>query len=290
MSETAPVAPAAAPPACSLGSITEWLTLNNSFYTNFEQYTVRSRGGDSGDVAQLKSQLPSTCSGCSKIIDDVGKIDHAYDYACRQNSPNGQSSSIGDSAPCRLFYYWFGHTYWSDLKNHALSKVVDKIYQTLGNSFSSERMKCEFKYEDDIDQTIFGHMKIIFEYYNDYKQLQGKLTTTSSTCAKEWSTYWTTLSTACKAMENICTEEGTSDHSSKQYCTDFNNTYAVHCNTANLHQEMEELITQTLPEAVRSATTTSSLSSIFGTLATIGAPFLLYKVSVQLHLPHYKSE
>ncbi|ANQ07687.1 KIR protein [Plasmodium coatneyi] len=261
---------------CRIGSITETLTLDNSFYSNFESNTegYSGDGGTEGSgVAQLKSQLGITCSHCTKIIDDAAKIDNAYLYACQQNG----KQDYGD-APCRLFYYWFGHKYWPHLNGKTLSEILDKIYTTLENTSScTSGTKCKFKYEE-IDETTFEQMKGVFGYYHDYSEVQRELGTTAISCAKEWANYWTTLSTACKTMKDKCT--GDSGHNVKSYCKDFNTTYAVHCDIANLHQEMEVLIKKIQREANEArnkATTTSSLSSIFGILGTIGAPLLLYK-------------
>ncbi|ANQ09824.1 KIR-like protein [Plasmodium coatneyi] len=270
---------------CTLETITEKLTLQNGFYTNFES---DGGGGHRGGVSgtNLTSQLTSSCSNCSKIIDDAAKIENAHLYACMQTK---DKSSTGDSAPCRFFYYWFGHKYWNDLNGNALSTILDKIYEALKTSSCTDGKKCDFKYKDLENQTIFDHMKIIFDYFNDYEGVQSLLSTHGTTCAEKWSTYWETLSSACNKVKQHCASE--SDHNSKQYCTDFNSTYAVHCDTAKLPQKMAELITniqreaqaaqiaatKEKEEAVSKATTTSSLSSIFGTLGMTVAPFVLYK-------------
>ncbi|ANQ10876.1 KIR protein [Plasmodium coatneyi] len=289
MSETAPVAPST---TCTLGSIQQQLSLINDFYTNFENAGGGSGGVVNNDGTQLKTALNTKFSNCKEIIKDVNKIADAYVHACMQNDP----IKYKNNESCEFFYFWLGDKYGKDLKTHKLSELLDKISETLGNSSWSSGKKCDFKYNDlkdkEIDQTIFDHMKIIFDYFSDYEGVQNELSRSGATCAEKWSTYWTKLSTACKAMEKVCSTEGGGDHTNKRYCTDFKNTYAVHCYTANLPQQMTKLITQiqraadaaqtaaTLAkdEAVRAATTTSSISSIFGTLATIGAPFLLYKV------------
>ncbi|ANQ08965.1 KIR-like protein [Plasmodium coatneyi] len=273
---------------CKQWSITDKLTSYNDFYTNFGNDGGGRPGGMDTEGTQLKGEIQTTCPNCTEIIKDVKKIDHAYDYACLQGRTTGFKS---DSASCRLFYYWFGHNYWSHLKGTKLSSLLEKIYTKLEETSScNSEKKCDFKYNDLEDQAIFKDMKIIFEYYNDYKQVQSELSKSGTTCAEKWSNYWETISSACEKMNDKCKEDGGADKE-KQYCNDFNNTYAVHCDTANLHQEMEVLIkkmqreadeaqitaTKAKDEAVRSAFTTSSLSSIFGTLGMTVAPFILYK-------------
>ncbi|ANQ08671.1 KIR protein [Plasmodium coatneyi] len=257
---------------CKLGSITDTLAIYNEFYTNFKN-AVGGQGDRSTDVTKLHTALSSNFSQCKKIIADAAKNANAYEDACMQNN-SAQSNSI----PCRSFYYWFGHKYWSHLNRKTLSEVLKVIYETLGTSSFSSGNKCEFKYKDLEDHTIFRNMKIIFDYYHGYKNVPNLLSTSGITCLKEWSNYWTTLSSACKAMEEKCT--GDNDHKGKPYCTDFEKTYAIHCDMAELQQKMDVLITKIQREAQKTlskASTTSSLSSILGTLATIGTPFLLYK-------------
>ncbi|ANQ11084.1 KIR protein [Plasmodium coatneyi] len=246
MSETAPVAPA----TCTLDSIQKQLNLINDFYSNFKN-NAENQGDGGTEGAQLTSELRTACSNCTKITGDAKGIENAYLYACQQN---GQSD-YGDS-PCRLFYYWFGHKYWSHLKGNALSTVLDKIYTTLKGSCT--KGECTFKY-DITDQTIFDHMKIIFEYYNDYNQVQSELSRSGITCAKKWSDYWTKLSTACEKMKEKC-KEG-SDDREKQYCKDFDSTYKIHCETANLPQQMTELITKIQREAQLAAQTAATLAT-----------------------------
>ncbi|ANQ07132.1 KIR-like protein [Plasmodium coatneyi] len=261
------------------------LPSKTNYYDKFDQDNGNDCNGTRAKPEQLKTELNSKFKDCIKIIDDAKKIAKTYCYASTQN----EQSIYENKEPCLFFYYWLGDKYWDDLKNnHRFSELLIAIHSTLKGDDHLE--KCRIKY-DNINETLLPQMKEVFDYYHDYKDVKDNILDIKEGCEGKWSTYLGQISSACKAVRNYCNQD---QNKCGDYCTEFNNKYDVHCNTATMSKEKCELQSQLTTakqrivseekaaslakeEAVRSATTTSSISSILGTLATIGAPFLLYK-------------
>ncbi|ANQ10721.1 KIR-like protein [Plasmodium coatneyi] len=186
-----------------------------------------------------------------------------------------------------FFYYWLGDIFSKNLREASgFESDMDKIYEDL-KPMITDTPECKNLYPN-IDRDKFSKMKTIFDYSYDYNTIEKDLQNVESNCnGDQWSTYRQKVTDACEKLHQYC---AITDSKNGPYCDDFKDKYKVYCEAAKLpklqcelksvQERMEHQAAATTKEkndAVRQATTTSSISSIFGTLATIGTPFLLYK-------------
>ncbi|ANQ06075.1 KIR-like protein [Plasmodium coatneyi] len=264
----------------------------------------------SGSTESLKNTLGGALKNYLGFKGSEDNIANAYCLACQRNEHvyhNGE--------PCYFFYYWLGDTYWNKARKDDLSGALEAIYTTLGSKVHGK--KCNVKY-DDVDKDLFLKRKVIFDYYYNYKTERKKFLNNESNCNNDWFNYRETIITACKAVEKDCEAGNSKnslyckDFKDKYeaYCEIVQQLQWTCNQISNLKGAVEEekttcssakdqlqnQITQekkaassaaktaaskaqsNLSEAVSKATTTTALSSIFGTLAmTTVLPFLLYK-------------
>ncbi|ANQ09600.1 KIR protein [Plasmodium coatneyi] len=235
------------------------------------------------------------------------KITKAYCTACQWNQ-----LSYYKREPCYFYYYWVGREFRNALNGRQLSDLLKKIYETLGNAVTGK--KCEIIYKD-VQRDIFNNREKIFHYSLDYSIVEKGLKAGNPNCDLSWSTYRSGVLSACTAVRGNCkTGPNVSGQYCKEfeaqygaYC-DIAKVIELYCKTSNdietvrtqneacssdrqkLTQEKSAL--QSAQERIESeaktaslqaeanlnkATTNATISSILGTLATIGAPFLLYK-------------
>ncbi|ANQ10689.1 KIR protein [Plasmodium coatneyi] len=286
---------------------TDSSTLYSSPYTTASTRTGRT--GRTPNKTQFydifKSQKGSTRSGCDTGMDvmlrsykDKGvKDDEVIRTVC--SAPKIEKQVELDWESSQFLYYHVGHellasladTHFNGLLNHICSKIND-TYRKKGS-----KIPC-----DPINREPFNNRKTIFEYYHDYGEIWKRLQPNGADCSEVWLKYREGVIKACEAVNASCKAE--QNYKKGDYCFDFNSKYKAYCNTAKLSELKCELESKLKAEQekytacsreknelqdshksdlsameanLRSATTTSSISSIFGTLATIGAPFLLYK-------------
>ncbi|ANQ08869.1 KIR-like protein [Plasmodium coatneyi] len=282
------------------------LPSHKEYYDKFNTPTRSECKSLGGDFQQWDGQLQNGLSEYHKITTDAKKIANAYCFACTQNKP----SSYKNKEPCEFFYYWLGDKYWNDLGNHTFSNLLNKIYQTLHTS--SHTNLCRTKY-DDVPRELFQQRKTLFEWWHNHSVLQSLIQGSNSECSEQYGHHIEKAFSSYFSVSAFCTEnKSKSDSYCMQFWTEQNQKdnlaklLKLQCESESKLQTMEEgsrtcaqeketltkekqseaqatlsqaqtAASLAKEEAVRSATTTSSLSSIFGTLGMTVAPFLLYK-------------
>ncbi|ANQ06263.1 KIR protein [Plasmodium coatneyi] len=285
-------------------------TLNSYalFYNTFnnDDRTMNDCSSNGVNPQDLKGKLHSNFGGYEKIMQDATKIAKAYCSACEKKG----LQTWGDK-PCHFFYYWVGDKYGNDLGNKSLSDLLDKIYQGLNEITDTKQCRTYYK---DFDETLVSHMKRVYEYYYEHATINKLLLQNGPKCDANWSGYLHEVSSACESIRTRCKGK---EYESNTYCGEFKKNYMVHCGVAealnlycteaadldegmghsSIKQKLEaerarlsELegevaaassraaaLSKANEEKLRSATTTSSISSIFGTLGMTVVPFFLYK-------------
>ncbi|ANQ10913.1 KIR-like protein [Plasmodium coatneyi] len=227
------------------------------------------------------------------------KIKSALAYIYKEYRTNKKSP---ESEARHFLYYWLG----DKISKNAIEAKPNfhTAIRLICSAINSppEKESCEIPC-DNPTEAIFPHRKKIFDYTYDYDTIEKDLQTDDSDCKGKWSSYLEEIDKACTAVRGDCTTK--TNPGEKEYCEKFEATYGVYCKAAKLPkmqcelkstQEKMEREGQSaasraeaeLNEAVRSATTTSSLSSIIGTLGFTIAPFLLYKPTDPTSFPSYK--
>ncbi|ANQ10630.1 KIR protein [Plasmodium coatneyi] len=219
---------------------------------------------------------------------------NAYCYACTLKKGNPS-----DNAPCYLFYYWLGDKFLQNPDCKDLEDLLNKIYGTL-NSVLTES-KCTIKYKD-VSWDVFKERKTIFEFWYNQNDLRELLKDGVSKCKSEHKEHIENAFSAYFAVSAHCTATPNND-----YCKQFwepekagilAKLLKLQCESdtkLQIEKEANETCSQqkdqlrrekdhatqaastAMDEAVRAAKTTSSLSSIFGTLTATAIPVLLYK-------------
>ncbi|ANQ07388.1 KIR-like protein [Plasmodium coatneyi] len=206
-----------------------------------------------------------------------------------------------NSRRCHFLYYWIGDQLFKSGIGNSFNGLLSSVGSVLNDIYKNQG--CTVKYKS-ISGDIFLNRKAVFDYSYDYSTVRKEILEDKIHCKVKWSDYLNKVNLACKAMEGDCA--GKKDINDDQYCSDYNSKYYVFCDALKYLKEecdsqakeekaseytrqMQQLRDENqqklqaaaskLDEAVRSATTTATTSSILGTLAMTAFPFLLYKVS-----------
>ncbi|ANQ06260.1 KIR protein [Plasmodium coatneyi] len=212
------------------------------------------------------------------------KIEAAWYYVSYMYK--GKDNSSND-APCHFLYYWIGHELFESPASGNSNVSLQAICSAINDTYQNH--KCEIACAP-IDKEEFDERKIINDFSYDFSNIKEYLQHYNNNHNTDFNTYIDKVQAATKFMDAKCggTEGG--------YCKQFwpNHKDDIQKKLQDLKTELttaQERIAEATKaaqtaaslakdEAVRSATTTSSLSSIFGTLVTTTlVPFLLYKVS-----------
>ncbi|ANQ08867.1 KIR-like CYIR protein [Plasmodium coatneyi] len=203
----------------------------------------------------------------------------AWCYAVMDNKVDQLYSPI-----CNYLYYWIGSKITADNRSKSWEEIMRTIYEELTNP--PKGGKCGIIYPD-IDQTIFGHMKTLYEYYTDYGNIRGHLDLSKNYCDQEVHNYLDNIYKAYQAMETECTDDGCS----KDYCTDFGKMFTdtkyeellkKGCNT-DTRPEDKPAERHLQAEGKKFLVVRGTVPAIFGTTTTIGLgliSLLLYKYNL----------
>ncbi|ANQ06686.1 KIR protein [Plasmodium coatneyi] len=254
-----------------------WVPSEFDFYDKFEE-------SDQNSIDTCGQYMEQTKGTFEKYSIDHGKIMKAVNYVCSMYKGRKDPSK---SEPYHFLYYWIGQKLSkinrSDfLFNVTTNTICDSICTTYGTYGCIDIC-------DTVNRDLFQDMKIIFDYWYDHNSMRTLLENSESVDVDKCQNYIRSVNYATSTVETHCMTQGTSN----EYCTKFFNV-----NKDDIHKKLIELqLTLTaakqritseaelasfkakahLSEAVRKATTTTALSSIFGTLATTVFPFFLYK-------------
>ncbi|ANQ08804.1 KIR protein, partial [Plasmodium coatneyi] len=144
----------------------------------------------------LRREVETTLTSWKNDVTLADGIVRNYDYACTKGG-QGEPSYYDR---CKFFYYWLG-----DKLGDSRSMVIPEIYKKLKDSTGT--CKCTNLY-DNITKERFPQAKILFDYYCNYKKLEGKNECNdyckNKTCddaySKAESTY-TTVNTECHTTQ-----------------------------------------------------------------------------------------
>ncbi|ANQ09050.1 KIR protein, partial [Plasmodium coatneyi] len=267
------------------------LPSKEEFYDKFEKADENECTFLSGQTVSLGTQLESTLR--SNYPDTIGSKDqilHAYCYA--RNDKTGGSSEI---QRCTFFYYWLGDLFFKNQSNEKLKEFVEKIFSALQET--SYEGNCKVNYEG-VDKLLFDLMKKLYDFHYDSGTIEGQVQSCKTICHQTYTQYLKKVDAAYNALGALCTlypdkyckgfwnENNTliqmklstlqSTLTSKPKATEEEHESCSSVNAELLNSQTSKLL-QEKDKAVRNATITSSITSIFGTLGMTVAPFLLYK-------------
>ncbi|ANQ09646.1 KIR-like protein [Plasmodium coatneyi] len=201
-----------------------------------------------------------------------------------------------------FLYYGIGNILLNNEETKGKFKeLLCEIWQKIKSSYESNGCNITCK---PIDKNIFLHKKTIFDFSHNYNTIKGYLGEYWHDCEKGWTPHKEEITEACKAVQQHCEPDRARKNTADPYCTgpymDYTHYCKMHLQTLKCRSqtEIEEIKRQAcfhvedplqkeleqksnlLREAeanIRSATTTSSISSIIGTLGLTVAPYVLYK-------------
>ncbi|ANQ10531.1 KIR protein [Plasmodium coatneyi] len=114
---------------------------------------------------------------------------------------------------CKYLYYYIGDIVSSSPKSSELSGVIEKIYQEI--KANKDDFKCINIY-NDISETNFNRMKVIYDLSHDYDTVRGQPESPSYPCDESIGGY---LDNFCGAYSNMSAVCNTKNR--EKYCTDF---------------------------------------------------------------------
>ncbi|ANQ10407.1 KIR protein [Plasmodium coatneyi] len=205
-------------------------------------------------------------------------IQGAWYYMCVMY--NGRSS-VQNTVPCSFLYFWIGSKLFENPAETNFKHILFNICKSINNIYGNEECK---EICDLIDGNVLKQRKIIFDFWYDYDSIQTLLEHSGPGGYEKYQSFLQGVRTAYSAVEGSCTNKGPYD-----YCKKFwpKNSKHIHDKLSQLETEIStaqgrivseaQLANSKLNEAVRNAKTTSSITSIFGTLAATAFPFFLYK-------------
>ncbi|ANQ08808.1 KIR protein [Plasmodium coatneyi] len=252
----------------------ELLSSHQNFYEKFEETYVNHKNdcktGELNGLNDLKNKME-------------GHADDIMNAACYVHTEY-EKKRLFQKELCYFLYFWIGQQLSKDppsgdFKNN-LNDICSELMTKIFNKNGCKNI-C-----DKVDQTTFDHMKSVFDFLYDHTTILALLKNGGSKVIEECDTYYQKVKAAKEAMGKHCPIGGSSN---PNYCEHFwkVNGTTVQIELRNfesqlknaqhrIESEAKTALSKT-EEAVRSATTTSSISSIFGTLAGTAFPFLLYK-------------
>ncbi|ANQ10484.1 KIR protein [Plasmodium coatneyi] len=216
-------------------------------------------------------------------IGQSDKIQKAICIACKM-----YKASMGPfkEVVWHFFYYWAGDKLSkSSVQKELFGADISSMCGHINNSCGNQQ--CGIP-DEHINQNIFTSRKTLFDFWYDCETAQALLDHSASLDFDKCESYVKDVEAAHKVMQAYCQTNSSND----KYCENFWNSRGNHIKgklnklesalTAareRIAQEAKLASLQT-DKAIRAATTTSSLSSIIGTLGMTVAPFLLYKVKL----------
>ncbi|ANQ07753.1 KIR protein [Plasmodium coatneyi] len=270
-------------------TLEETLPSYQDYYNMFEE-----------NVDAYRDQCNAQLSGLETLNGKMGEQpDKILDAACYVHREYEKGRFFTREA-CYFLYFWIGQTlsktFQDDNFKNNLSEICTKMMEI--NIFKTHGCKdiC-----DKVDKDLFLKRKTLFDFWYDYGAIRTLLEHNAPLDVDKCGNYLQNVEAAnSPGAVNCAGGTGPSD----KYCQNFwrGNGNSISLNLKKLQSKLKSVQErmdqekeaasaraheaetklrkakdEAISQAVRSATTTSSLSSIFGTLATIGAPFLLYK-------------
>ncbi|ANQ10089.1 Kir protein [Plasmodium coatneyi] len=241
-----------------------------------------------GEAAQLKGVLKTH----QKIKEEAEKIVKAWCSASSQGRIG--TTSIPYSRLCHALYYWLGDKVWNKGNNvwsvTRFLSVMGDIYTAL-EQFGVEN-NCTLFYKDNsnIDQTIFGHRRTVFDFTFDYKNIKDLLKSHNNYCDNAYYQHLNQAKTAFEKVLNDCKSKWDDD----LYCTEFRDTYETNKNSQNplsltyvskgplnsdtVYKDVQLELKYASPKS--NTAMTATISSIFSIGALGFATSLLYKYNL----------
>ncbi|CAA9988716.1 KIR protein [Plasmodium knowlesi strain H] len=251
------------------------LPSRKNFYNKFE-------GGAEECKDNCTSKVDSALSSLSgQGGDSVNRIKAAWYYAHYMYKGKDNESN---SAPCEFLYYWIGDLLSKNHGGNLYESSLRNICNGIKNTYEGKGCKLPC---DSIKEEKFQEMKIIHDFSYDYEHIRDYLIYYTTNHSTNFSKYRTKIKETAETMDTQC------DGAGDAYCRDFLTKLKdrINGNLSELESDVksaeerkvsaekaESLRTEeAVRQAVTNATTTASLTSILGTLATVATPLLLYK-------------
>ncbi|ANQ07871.1 Variable surface protein Vir7-like protein [Plasmodium coatneyi] len=192
----------------------DWLNLPyGKIYSELEEAQDECNNHDA-NVQSVKGAL-STKQG----TDEHGrKIVKAYCEASQKKNAQQKSS---EDMYCNVVYYWIGDTLYNvlDEGSNNFSDLMSRVYSILRGEYAEN--KCDIVYKDGIDKDLFGYRKKVYEFSQNYEEIQQQLRRHIQKCDEN---YFDNLKAAEEAFSAVLTDcNGKID----PYCMQFKNTFDV---------------------------------------------------------------
>ncbi|ANQ10755.1 KIR protein [Plasmodium coatneyi] len=189
----------------------QWLPSKKDFYNEFEDHTNRCyKINAHSSMDKIEGVLHSDNSTQKYAERSV----RAWCDACGKRE---KSTTQDDDSPCRFLYYWIGEKVFTEGGGSSWAEIMGIIYSKL-RSVPGEK-KCKIIYPD-IDQTTFGHMKMLYDYYKDYETIDAYLKLNDYYCDQGCKDYFSNLKASYDYMYRKL-----SDDRESPYCDDFLQMY-----------------------------------------------------------------
>ncbi|ANQ09656.1 KIR protein [Plasmodium coatneyi] len=263
----------------------------STFYNRFS--TASSNKCDCKDILgeDWETRISNNVGSDQGLAGMKSMFPKAYCCACKMNKDNPSNDDW-----CHFLYYWIGDIVSEDSDISKWTKTLEDIY----NAFTdiSIQNKCNIVYKNKVPWDIFYNRRTVFDYWKDSDAIKAILEGSGPNCSEQYGYYLDTMLSSYFAVSAHCTKNKGDD-----YCKSFwvqnkddilMKLLKLQCESDNKLQTVKEASTassqlqeklqqeqakasKAKDEAVRNAKTTSSITSIFGTLAATAFPFFLYK-------------
>ncbi|ANQ05868.1 KIR protein [Plasmodium coatneyi] len=247
------------------------------FYAPFEGNGDDCKNG----IAQNIENLKATNKDIENYLDNIKKA------ACYVDKMYNWENNLFGSVRCHFLYYWIGEKLSKSLTGHKFSGLLNIICSIVQQEYVSKG--CRLICPGNIDQIIFNEMKAVYDFLYNYDTIYTRTRQRRTECNQQYTDYVQGISESHKKVEHHCTDKPNDDYCrniwTKQKTAIQEKLSELQCKPPAAEEKVTECPSADQELQISSSThpnnppstTTTALSSIFGTLATIGAPFLLYK-------------
>ncbi|ANQ07019.1 KIR protein [Plasmodium coatneyi] len=253
------------------------LPSHQNFYEKFDDNTLKYDDVCTGKMTELNNLKSSMESHAEDVMNAACYVHTEY-----------EKGRFFTREACYFLYFWIGQQLFSSSGGTDLQDTLHQICTKMMDTKVFGTHGCK-DICDKVEKTTFGHMKSVFDFLYDHTTTRALLTNGGSKVIEECKSYKEKVKAAETAVGTHCENDGKKHN----YCQNFWtwNSNSVSFNLSKLetsltsaHERIEKeeqaaklAKHEAVSQAVRGATTTSSISSIFGTLAATAFPFLLYK-------------
>ncbi|ANQ11015.1 KIR-like protein [Plasmodium coatneyi] len=269
----------------SSGPFISGLPSEFDFYDKFErsEEECTSTNGNCDTERKNYSLKGNEYNNCREQFEKA--LGHIY----KEYRNNVQKKSLECTAR-HFLYYWFGDKLTKTKEGREkFQGALSVICRAIRDSCTSGQ-QCKLPCDSDsnrvhVDKDIFNNRKTLFDFWYDGNIVQTLLQISGSEGFQICKSYVESVEATKGKMEQSCTNERSGD----DYCTNFWHQHKIdigqklsalksQLTTAKKRIEREaQAASSKTEEMIRGATTTSSISSIIGTLAATALPFFLYK-------------